>query len=253
MSLFFKIFGAFSALLFAAAFGAGLWGPQLGLSSGQHLLLGLAAGIVAVSVHCLIFAIFTGAGKDTRLLVEDWDLDKNFLKKSKVFKREVFPPALYCIMFIILTTTFGGVVSAGGSATYRWVHLILATFTFIYHLKCLVQEARAVDENAALLAEVNKVAATVTANRAADSHQVIPGAVEDYEWGTHVYAFGKFMTFMGYNTWLPFIYLKYITRTSQTPFWPFLLLSLFCFAIGIFLRTKYQSFRPHRPQSSNVT
>lgn len=250
VSTFFKLFALFSVLLWGAAFAAGLWGPYLGLNSGQHLLLGLAAGITAVSVHCLIFAIFTGAGKDTRLLVEDWGLDPSFVKRAKGFKRTIFPPALYCILFILLTTSFGGLYSArAGSAAYRWLHLLLAAFTFIYHLKVLWKEVVGVEENARLIEEVNRVAAEVTSRRplANSPDAVIPGAVEEHEWGTHVYAFGKFLTFLGLNAWLVYIYFKYITWTSQTPFWPFLVSSLVLLAGGGYLRLRYRAFRPRRP------
>ena len=248
MSRFFHFFAVLCAVLLVAALTAGM----VGVSPSQHLLLGLAAGLCTVSLHCLVFGIFTGAGKDTRELVQDLRLDKTYTEKTKSFRKVAFPPALYAIMLIMATTTAGGALSAFSTPVARWAHFLLAWFTLLYNFKAFWVEAKCVRENARILDQVNRVAMDTIASRPEEGKAipeisgVISAATEQMEWGSHVYALGKFLVFLGWNTWLPFIYIKYIMGYSTTPVWPFLGLFLVSLAGGYYLRWQYQAFRPDR-------
>jgi hypothetical protein len=215
------------------------------LGSSYHLMTGLFSAVLAISCHCLIFAIFTGSGKDTRLLVEDWKLDSEFVKRTKVFKRTVFPPALYAILFLLVVTTLGGALSTGG-AWLQTLHGVLALGTLYYNLKTFYQEYLAVKENAAILAEVNRTAGALLKDREAEPEQFEEGIekIADLEWGTHVFALGKFLCFMGWNVWLVYLYVHWIMGVLKIPLWPFLLSSLLLLLVGYYLRYLYRSFRP---------
>lgn len=238
------------ALLLGASLVLGHFSEALGLSASHHLLLGLTAALLTVSLHCLIFGIFTGAGKDTRELVQDLKLNQEYVGSTKAFRKVAFPPALYAIFLVILTTTFGGAVSSSSSSFARWAHLILAWGTFLYNLKAFWLEARCVRENAAILARVNLEATNAILAHPEEGKAIpdvagmLSAATETLEWGTHVYALGKFLSFLGWNTWLPFVYLKYIMGYFMMPVWPFLALSLLFLGGGYYLRWRYQSFRP---------
>jgi len=251
MSRFFNIFAAVCALLLLGVIGSGYFRAALGLSLAQHMLFGLLTAILCVSLHCLIFAIFTGSGKDTRLLSEDLKLDGAFLKRAKAFKRDIFPPALYAIFFIIVTTSLGGLAAAKGTSVWVISHIVAAWFTAFYNWRTFLKEARGVGQNAILIEEVNRAALLVkpTLNEAPSGEEVIPGAIENLSWGAHVYALGKFLVFMGYNTWLPYLYFRYIMGLFSTPILPFLLVSALFVGGGYYLRYRYRSFRPGSPSA----
>lgn len=252
MSPFFNFFAILCAVLYGAALLCGQFPVAFGalftfFGPSAHMMLGLSAGILTVSLHCLIFAIFTGSGKDTRLLVQDLSLNTEFVKRTKVFKRTVFPPALYAILFILITTSLGGAVSGGRSPAWlHWVHGLVAWLTYFYNLKTFLIEARGVKENASILAQVNRVAAEAIGASSQGGEVVVLGAEEEHEWGTHVFALGKFLCFLGFNVWLPYLYIRFIMAELRTPFLPFLALSLVCLAGGYYLRYQYRGYRPKR-------
>lgn len=250
MNRFFHFFAIICALSLLASLVAGHFSTSLDLAPSHHLLLGLTAGLLTVSLHCLVFGIFTGAGKDTRELVQDLKLDPQYVGSTKAFRRIAFPPALYGIFLVVLTTTFGGALSASGGTTLRWAHFLLAWTTFLYNLKAFWLEARCVRENAAILARVNQEASRALITHPEEGKAIpevagmLSAATETLEWEAHVYALGKFLTFLGWNTWLPFIYLRFIMGYLTMPVWPFLTLSLACLGGGYYLRWRYQAYRP---------
>lgn len=242
MTRFFGIFALICSAALLAAIGLGMFPYVFGVGPSQHILIGLTAALLCVSLHCLIFAIFTGSGKDTRLLVQDLHLNQEAVLRMKRFKREVFPPALYAIGWILLTTSFGGIVALGQHAWARWAHLALAWFTFYYNARVSLLEYRAVVENARLLEGVNAQAEKVFVPSTSDLPE--PAEGPPLEWENHVYALGKFLCFLGWNVWLPYIYLRYIVSWLNTPFPLFLGVSVVCLAGGYYLRWRYREFRP---------
>lgn len=254
MTTFFRIFVTLCGAVYAAALLSGHFGPSLGMTVSGHLLLGLSAAILCICAHCLIFAIFTGSGKDTRLLVEDLGLDKELVKRSKRVKMVVFPPALYACLFVVVAAAFGGFLSTKG-ATWglNYLHPIVGWLCFAYQIKVFIQEARAVKDNAKALDEVNALAAAAVAqsgHRQSGSEDIPVdlGAVETHDWGTHVYALGSFLAFLGYNVWLPYFYLKVVMGLVSLPFWPFGLSCAILLGGGWYLKWKYREFRPQSPK-----
>lgn len=250
MSRFFNFFAVLCAFLLGSSLFLGHFHSALGVGVVVHLLVGLTAALLSVSLHCLVFGIFTGAGKDTRELVQDLSLNPEWVGATKAFRRVAFPPALYAILLLVLTTSLGGALSVSSSPAMRWIHLGLAWATFLYNLKAFWVEARCVRDNAAILKRVNQEATTTIVKNPEvgktipDLAGVIAAATEAMEWGAHVFALGKFLCFLGWNTWLPFLYLKYIVGYFMMPFWPFLVVSLGLLGGGYYLRWRYQSFRP---------
>src|SRR4051812_41173938 len=130
MANFFGVGAAIGTGIYLAALLLGHFGASFGVQPFTHLVVGLTAAIWSVSLHCLIFGIFTGAGKDTRLLVEDLRLSPDYVKRMKAFKFTVFPPALYAIMAILGVTSLGGALSAGSAGWLRWAHFACAWLVF---------------------------------------------------------------------------------------------------------------------------
>lgn len=244
MTTFFGFASILSSLLLGTTIVLGYMGHP------SHLIVSLAAAFVAISAHCLIFGIFTGAGKDTRELVQDLHLNPEFVGQTKSFRKIAFPPALYAILMILVTAFLGGALSNLTGSYWSTFHGLIAWITFAYNLKTFILEYRCVRENAAILKRVNFEAAKVTTEHpelAESGHFESLEAVDGlggYKWGSHVFALGKFLCFMGWNTFLPYIYMKFIMGMILLPLWPFILFSILFLAGGYFLRWKYRQFRP---------
>ena len=247
---FFGILCWLSALFLGVALAMGYFHAQLGLDASHHLLMGLTAVMLSVSAHCLIFGIFTGSGKDTRELVQDLSLDPEFAARTKAFRRVVFPPALYAILLLVVSSVLGGALGAKPNAVWlRWAHSLCMIFTLFYNYRTFWLEYRAVRDNARILDTVNRVAGEASSRvpqppRREDEPALMAAAVTPLEWGAHVFALGKFLCFLGWNVWLPYIYLKYIVGYFRMPLWPYLALSLGLIGGGYWLRYRYRSFRP---------
>jgi hypothetical protein len=242
MTRFFGICAVISTLLFGVSVVYGLNGIP------THLLWGLISAIFAALLHCLVFAIFTGSGKDTRLLVEDLSLNKEYVKKTKAFKKDVFPPALYAIFFLLILTSLGGACSSSTHIWLKWAHGFWACFTIYYNVKTFWLEYKAIGVNSSILKELNANAGAIVSQQAPEPTEFTVGSepqkVADLEWGTHVYAFGKFLGFLSWNTWLVYLYLRFIMGEIRTPIWPFVLVSLGVWFGGTFLKIRYQDYRP---------
>jgi hypothetical protein len=240
-----RFFG-FCAVVSTVLFGLSVWFGLQGVPN--HMLWGLGAAIFAASLHCLVFAIFTGSGKDTRLLVEDLSLNKDYVMRTKAFKKEVFPPALYAIFFLLILTTLGGAASNSSHRWVAWIHGLWACFTLYYNLKTFRLEYRAIGVNSSILKDLNANAGEIVSQQAPEPTEFTPGddpqKVADLEWGTHVYAFGKFLGFLSWNTWLVYLYFRFIMGNLKIALWPFLLISAGLALGGFILRTRYQDYRP---------
>jgi hypothetical protein len=216
------------------------------------MLFGLVTAIFIASLHCLVFAIFTGSGKDARELVQHLRLDETFIRRTKAFKRAVFPPALYALLTLLILTTLGGALSANGTGWLAWAHRLFAWFTFYYNVKTFAKERRSVRENSEILVELNAVAGRVAANAVLAETPLtrefrearLPEPIDPLAWGAHVYALGKFLCFLGINMWLPYLYFRYIMGVLATPFWPFLVGCLLFLGGGYYLKLKYRIYRP---------
>ncbi len=242
MAKFFGISSLVSIVLFGLTVFYGVQGVP------THMLWGLGTSIFAALLHCLVFAIFTGSGKDTRLLVEDLSLNQEYVKRTKAFKKEVFPPALYAIFFLLILTTLGGAASNANRAWMGWVHGIWATFTIWYNIKTFWLEYKAIGTNSEILKDLNAKASQVVGQQPLEPSEFTPGndpqKVADLEWGTHVYAFARFLGFLSWNTWLVYLYFRFIMGDLRTPLWPFIVTSAFLWSAGWFLRERYKLYRP---------
>jgi hypothetical protein len=244
MTEFFGLSAILSSLLLGISIVLGYIGHP------AHLLWSLLAAFIAISAHCLIFGIFTGAGKDTRELVQDLKLNPEFVGQTKAFRKITFPPALYAILMILITAFLGGGLSKWGSKGMALTHGLFAFLTFAYNLKTFWLEFKCVRENSVILKKVNSEAARVTeahpelaSQTKFESPEMVDG-LGGYHWGSHVFALGKFLCFMGWNTYLPYIYIRFIMGIIDLPVWPFVALSAVFLVGGYLLRWKYRKFRP---------
>lgn len=242
MARFFGACAVINTILFGVSVAFGLLGVP------THMLWGLGTSIFAALLHCLVFAIFTGSGKDTRLLVEDLSLNQEYVKKTKAFKKDVFPPALYAIFFLLILTTLGGAASNSTVRWIGWIHGLWACFVIYYNVKTFWLEFKAIGVNSSILKDLNLKAGQVTSQLKPELQEFTPGTdpqkVADLEWGTHVYAFGRFLGFLSWNTWLVYLYIRFIMGDIRTPWWPFIIVSGVLWIGGFLLKARYQDYRP---------
>lgn len=241
MHRFFGFFAFVCLSLLFSVIALGHFPTIFAMSAQQHMLLGLLAGILTISLHCLIFAIFTGSGKDVRELAQERGLESQFIKRTKAFKKTVFPPALYAICLVVLTTTLGGALAVT-QLPARILHIVLAWLTFLYNLKTCVLEYRAVKENREIIDAVNRLAAGV-----ASGNPVEVNSTDQNELGLTIHALGKFLIFLGYNVWLPYLYLRFSVGLFRLTLWPFLAISLLLLSGGYYLKWRYREYRPEGP------
>lgn len=209
--------------------------------SGYHLMVALFSAVAGVSLHCLVFGIFTGAGKDTRELSEDLKLSREYFEKIKVFRKTNFPKALYAILLLMAAIFLGGAVTVRPSPTLGLVHGLFSSAAVLYNLYVFFFETKSIRENARLLGEVNRLAGSVASGveRKTIDPEIDLEPVQPLEWNQHVRAFGKFLIFLGANLFLPFIYMHYIMGMDYIPFWPFLVSAIALVGCGYVLKTRY--------------
>src|SRR5437588_4460681 len=118
-----------------------------------HFLLGLAAAILTLLVHCLIFTYFLGTGRWVKEVKLAYDLpDEPLPKLTRDLKRRVFPPALFAMLTAIATGMAG---AAAQVQVWSWeIHASLATLTPLVELSAFRIEYRCLQTNAGVLEDV---------------------------------------------------------------------------------------------------
>ncbi len=217
----------------------------VGLTTTAHVFFGLGSALLAILTHCLVFAIFTGSGKDAREVTEDLFLRPHFVKETKRFRRENFSIALYGILALLVVVILGGALGSSGSQVIRVMHLAAAWLAIAYNGRIFWKESIAVRENSRLIETLNSEAAQISSkNENQDSDvPLLSQTKEHLEWTNHVHALGRFLCFLGYNVWLPYLYLRFIMGYLYLPLWPFIALFSLLLLGGIYLRWSYRPLR----------
>lgn len=213
-------------------------------SLGDHILFGLSSGFFSIILHCLVFGIFTGSGKDTRLLVQRLNLNPEYITETKKFKRTVFPKALYAILWTLIALLIGGALASTESIFFRYAHGILVGIQFFYNAKTFYIEALAIKENSEIISRLNLEKLVIEDRALSDqvSSSLTKNIISDDEWGLHVYRFGRFLIFVGLNLWLPYIYIRYIMGFKLILFLPIFLASLLFLLGGTYLKQRYYAY-----------
>lgn len=165
MKRIFLVMASLNALALAAAFGLGL--PHLldrinGVlpapyqPSGTvsvHFLVGLFTAVFTLLVHCLIFTYFLGTGRWVKEVARAYRLpDEQLPRRTREFKRLVFPPALFSMLAVIGASATG---AAAQLAVWPWwLHFFAAVFTLVLNGWAFLVEYRMVAANADTLDQV---------------------------------------------------------------------------------------------------
>jgi hypothetical protein len=147
---------------------------RFGSSSGfdlylVHFLLGLAAVLLTLAVHCLIFIYFLGTGRWVKEVALAYRLpDAPLPRLTRDLKRRTFPAALLAMLVPIATAAAG---AAAQRQEWDWtIHASLAVATLAVNLWAFVIEHRNVSINAGIIDEVMREVDRIRAAQGLESN-----------------------------------------------------------------------------------
>src|SRR5690242_4108582 len=94
---------------------------RAGLS--QHFMFGLFTTFLVTLGQSMTMFYFIGTGKHVKDLVAQQPSGNDFVRRTKVFKARVFPPALWAMLFTMATMIIGGGVDT--RMIPAWAHGLL--------------------------------------------------------------------------------------------------------------------------------
>lgn len=112
----------------------------------QHILFALATVVIGLFSQSMTMFFFIGTGKE---LKDASSQDAGVVTRTKAFKSDVFPSAMWAMLAIMVTFIMGGGVSRG--LTPKWLHLGLTILTVVLYGRAYWVQLRAMDENAQLM------------------------------------------------------------------------------------------------------
>jgi hypothetical protein len=108
---------------------AEVWQP-LRTRTTTHMLLGIAASLVAILLNSISVTYFIGTSRWCREVVETYQLNPTFIEQSLQLKRKTFPWALASMLLIIVLVAFGALSDPGANIAthlqWRTYHYLLA-------------------------------------------------------------------------------------------------------------------------------
>jgi hypothetical protein len=125
-----------------------------------HFTLALPATFISMFSHCMIMFYFIGTGKQIKDLCIEYNLDKAFVNRTRLFKSKAFPYITAAIAATMLVTIIGGGVSA--RAIPPIVHEVLAYIAVVTNLATFVVESKYIIANNLLLDEISVSIGKVT-------------------------------------------------------------------------------------------
>jgi len=136
---------------------AGLLGTiGIGFAAGpghtaQHIFLALGTVVIGLFSQSMTMFFFIGTGKEIK---EASHQNPDVIARTKRFKQQVFPTAMYAMAVLMVTFIMGGGVASG--RTPRWLHLGLAIASITMYGRAYWVQLRAMLDNAQLMEEYLK-------------------------------------------------------------------------------------------------
>lgn len=113
---------------------------------GNHILVALVTVVVGLFSQSMTMFFFIGTGKE---LKEKSEQDEGVVQRTKAFKSQVFPAAMYAMAAIMITFITGGGVGSG--RTPVWLHDVLSALSIVMYARAYWVQIRAMNENANLM------------------------------------------------------------------------------------------------------
>jgi hypothetical protein len=160
MTRIFLLLATLTGLALVAAVGSGIvsW-LQGGLNSADgstyltHFVLGLAAAVGVLFIHCLVITYFLGTGRWVKEVCLNYGFpDERWPRQTRDIKRGNTPFAILAMLVTIATAAAGA-----GRQNFdwpAWVHAALAGTALVVNLAVWVVEYRNLKTNVRILDEV---------------------------------------------------------------------------------------------------
>jgi len=122
----------------------------------QHIMWGFSATFLVTLAQSMTMFYFIGTGKQVKDLVANQPSGNEFVRRTKVFKAKVFPPALWAMLFTMATMIIGGGVHTRASWTPPWLHLTLAVVSLYYNVVAFWRDGKYMIEHNMLMEELER-------------------------------------------------------------------------------------------------
>src|SRR5207248_279445 len=123
----------------------------------QHVLFGFFTTFLVTLTQSMTMFYFIGTGKHVKDLVASLPAGRDLIQRTKVFKAQVFPPALWAMLFTMATMIIGGGVHTHVAWTPPLLHALLAALSLYYNLLAFWKEAKYMIENNLVMEEVDRL------------------------------------------------------------------------------------------------
>lgn len=169
MKRIFAVMAILNSVVLAAAFSLGLifmaerdagarapeaTQPILG-PFAWHMVIGLAAAVFTLMLHCLIFTYFLGTGRWVKEVAGAYQLpDQDLPKLTREFKRAVFPPALFAMLGAIAAVASGAGAQTASESIWGLAHPVMAVVVLALNGWAYWVEYRIVSANAKAIDQV---------------------------------------------------------------------------------------------------
>ncbi len=121
-----------------------------------HASMALAGSLLILFAHCWILFFLVGTGKAIREAVEEYDLDRNHIERTKQFKQKLYPWLMLAMGMVIAAFVIGGGSYIG--AMHPLWHRVLGPLTILAQIYTLYLEFVVLGENERLVARVDREA-----------------------------------------------------------------------------------------------
>jgi hypothetical protein len=119
-----------------------------------HIRFGFFATFLVTLSQSMTMFYFIGTGKQVKDIVIDHSITEGYVQRTKVFKAQVFPPALWAMLFTMATFIVGGGVHT--KMIPGWVHLLLAAAALFFNIQALFRGAKCMMQHNMLWQELEK-------------------------------------------------------------------------------------------------
>ena len=134
-------------LTIAALIATGVFGfLATPVHAAKHIFFALGTVVLGLFSQSMTMFFFIGTGKEIK---EKSNQNAEVVQRTKAFKSQVFPTAMYAIAILMVTFIMGGGVPSG--KTPRWLHDALSVGCVVLFGRAYYVQLKAMDENARLM------------------------------------------------------------------------------------------------------
>lgn len=121
-----------------------------------HFAVALTAATAALFTHSMVMFYFIGTGKRVREEVRERHWNPEFVQRTRLFKKRVFPWTSLAILSLMTTFILGGGTHTG--VIPPWIHATLAWTTLVLQLLCFPRQVVALGQNGELMDHIDVAA-----------------------------------------------------------------------------------------------